>query len=118
MNFTRLRGVLVLASTLALSACASDGSSPGSSVEDETGAPAQQETWDLGDDFASTTAERFCLDLHTSAFCDEAGTGHGLPQACEDNEVCSAVSGYCGLTACEPGSVSYTHLTLPTICSV
>lgn len=88
----------------ALAGCGVESSSS-AGIDDEA-AQGNQATgdWDLGDDFQCTPAERFCLDPQTSAFCDEAGTGHGLPQTCESGEVCSAVTGYCGMTACEPGT--------------
>ena len=107
---------MVSAVFLLLVGCGSDGSTAALSDENEPGVGTESGDWGDGGDFNCTPSERFCLDVHTSAFCDESGTGHGLPQTCETDEVCSAVSGYCGLTACEPGTWTCAGSTARRVC--
>ena len=78
-EFYCFRGVLVFASTLALAACAADGSSPGDSVEDETGPAAQQETWDLGEDFSCAPSERFVSTCTRAPSATKQAQGTGCP---------------------------------------
>lgn len=106
----------MIAGTVMLSGCASDSSSVEAPTQSEQGSDMGPSEWEQEDGFDCEPSERFCLDRYTSAFCDESGAGHGLPQTCESDEVCSEVSGYCGLTACEPGSWTCAGSTSRRVC--